>query len=146
MKPRPIHRHAALLPGIGMFTLLTVTSPALEIVAASFGGCGTSGSASFATIGTGHPGAARPSGCPAMTYCPGPLAGAFQPVIAGEPKAHLVPSGEGWLTLMKVPDVPGWSWTESADLAKWSPLPEPAANPVLIPIDQARRFFRLEQP
>jgi hypothetical protein len=146
MKPRPSTHAAALLPGIGMFTLLATTSPALEIVASSFGGCGISGSASFVTVGTSHPGAARPAGCPAMTYCPGPLAGAFQPVIAGEPEAHLVPTGPGLLTLMKVPDVPGWSWTESENLATWTPLPEPAANPVLIPTTHARRFFRLEKP
>ena len=146
MKPRPLNHDTALLLGIGFVTLLAATSPGLEIVAASFGGCGTSGSASFATVGTSHPGAARPAGCPSMIYCPGPLATAFQPVIAGEPKAHLVPTGPGLLTLMKVPDSPGWSWEQSGDLSSWSPMPEPAANPVLIPTNQPRHFFRLQKP
>lgn len=146
MKTRLLNQDTALLLGIASAILLAATSPALEIVASSFGGCGTSGSASFATAGTSHPGAARPAGCPSMTYCPGPLATAFQTVIAGEPKAHLVPTGPGLLTLMKVPDSPGWSWEQSHDLSNWSPMPEPAANPVLIPTDQPRRFFRLQKP
>lgn len=146
MKTRLLNQDTALLLGIASALLPTPTSPALEIVASSFGGCGTSGSASFATVGTSHPGAARPAGGTSMTYCPGPLAAAFQAVIAGEPKAHLVPTGPGLLTLMKVPDSPGWSWEQSGDLSTWSAMPAPAANPVLIPIDQPRRFFRLRKP
>ncbi len=146
MKPRPLNHDTALLLGIGFATLLAATSPALEIVASSFGGCGVSGNANYTTVGTNHPGAARPTGCASTTCCSGPLAGAFQPSLAGEPKAHLVPTSPGLLTLMRVPDVPGWSWTQSTDLATWSPMPEPAANPILIPIDQQRRFFRLEKP
>lgn len=146
MKSRILNQDTALLLGIAFATLLAGTSPALEIVASSFGGCGTSGSASYATIGSSHPGAARPAGCPSLTYCPGPLAAAFQTVIAGEPKAHLVPTGPGLLTLMKVPDSPDWSWEQSPDLGSWTPMPGPAANPVLIPTDQPRRFFRLRKP
>lgn len=146
MKTRIPNQDTALLSGIASAALLTATSPALEIVAASFGGCGTSGSASYATVGTGDPGAARPAGGSTMTYCPGPLAAAFQTVMAGEPKAHLVPTGPGLLTLMKVPDSPDWSWEQSGDLSTWAPMTEPAANPVLIPTDQPRRFFRLHKP
>lgn len=146
MKLRFLNPNTAFLPGLGLAIVTATASPALEIVASSFGGCGTSGSASYATIGTSHPGAGRPSGCAALTCSPGPLAAAFQTAPAGEPKAHLVPTGPGLLTLMKVPDTPGWSWTQSSDLVTWTPMPEPAANPVLIPTDQPRRFFRLEQP
>lgn len=146
MKTRLLNQDTTLLLGIASAVLLAATSPGLEIVASSFGGCGTSGSASYATVGTSDPGGARPVGCPSMTCSPGPLAAMFQSSLAGEPKAHLVPTGPGLLTLMKVPDAPSWSWAESTDLATWSPMPSPAANPVLIPTDQPRRFFRLEKP
>ncbi len=140
---RSIHR-AALVAGA--FILLPHTSPALEIVAGSFGGCGTSGSASYVTTGTAHPGAGQPSGSLSATLCPGPLAVAYQPSLAGEPKAHVVQTGPGTLALVKVPDSPGWSWAQSVDLVSWSALPEAGANPVLVPIQPPRRFFRLEQP
>lgn len=146
MKLRPSNPPAALVLGVACIASLTTAAPALEIVAASFGGCGTSGSASYTTIGTSHPGAARPTGSATMICCPGPLAGSFRPSIGGVPKAHLVKTFPGFLTLMAVPDAPGWFWEQSADLASWSPMPEPQENPRLVPTDQARLFFRLQQP
>ena len=141
----PIHR-AALPLGAGLIALLTATAPAYEVVAASFGGCGVSGSASYTTVGTSHPGAARPIGSDTVLCCPGPLAGAFRPLITGVPKAHLVKTSPGVLTLMAVPDAPGWFWEQSSDLSSWSPIPAPQENPQLIPTDQPRRFFLLQQP
>lgn len=146
MNPRPFHHRAALPVGAGIIALLTATAPALEIVAASFGGCGISGSASYSTVGTSHPGAARPTGSEKLMCCPGPLAGMFVTTVSGAPKVHLVKTAPGVATLMAVPDAPGWYWEQSGDLANWSPMPAPQANPQLIPTDQPRRFFRLQQP
>lgn len=146
MKHRPSIHRAALLLGAGLIALLPTAVPAFEIVAASFGGCGVSGSASYATVGTSHPGAARPIGSATMTCCPGPLASAFRPSVTGVPKAHLVKTTPGVLTLMAVPDAPGWFWEQSADLANWSPMPAPQENPQLVPTNQTRLFFRLQHP
>jgi hypothetical protein len=125
--------------------LLGVPAHGLELVASSFGGCGNSGSASYATAGSFDPSGARPVGSPSTIVCPGPLAYEYRPVVAGTPKAMLLHKTPGVVTLMTVPDVPGWSWTETTDLKTWSPLPG-GENPMLLPIDGARRFFRLENP
>lgn len=146
MNPSPSIHRAALPLGAGLIALLTATAPAFEIIAASFGGCGVSGSASYNTVGTSHPGAARPIGSETVTCCPGPLAAAFRTSIGGVPKAHLVKTSPGFLSLMAVPDAPGWLWEQSADLATWSPMPAPQENPQLIPTNQPRYFFRLQRP
>ncbi|WP_193213832.1 hypothetical protein [Luteolibacter marinus] len=146
MKQQSSIRRAALPLGLGVLALTTAASPALEVVAASFGGCGLSGSANYTTLGTSAPSAARPVGCASSMLCPGPLFSAYRPSLSGLPKVHLVKSGPGVLTLMAVPDAPGWSWQQSTNLVSWTPMAEPLANPQLIPMDQPRRFFRLEQP
>jgi len=146
MKPRSTYHRAALLTGAGFLQLLTATASAMQIVAASFGGCGTSSSASYVTIGTFDPAASSPTGGETLTCSPGPLASAFQPSLAGVPKTHLVPTAPGILTLMAVPDVPGWFWQQSDNLVTWTPTDEPTKNPVLINADQPRRFFRFVKP
>lgn len=146
MKPRSTHHRSAHLSGCAALLLLTATASAMEIVAASFGGCGTSASASYVTIGTFDPAASRPVGGKSMTSSPGPLASMFHPSLAAVPKTHLVATAPGILTLMAIPDVPGWFWEQSDNLVTWSPTAEPTKNPVLIHADQSHRFFRLVKP
>lgn len=145
MKPRPTHHRTAHLSG-AVLLLLAATAPAMEIIAASFGGCGASASASYVTMGTFDPAASRPVGGESMTSSPGPVASMFRPSLAAVPKTHLVATAPGILTLMAIPDVPGWFWEQSDNLVKWSPTAEPTKNPVLIHADQPRRFFRFVKP
>lgn len=145
MKTHLLNTIITPLTGAGALLLLTATCPAMEIIAGSFGGCGTSGSASYITMGTTNPAAAGPSGSESVTASPGPIAAAFKPSLAGTPKAHLILTSPGVLTLVAVPDLPGWYWEQSDDLVKWTPIATPAQNPVLVPIDQQRRFFRRQK-
>lgn len=134
-----IHSHllaAALVAG--------ASAHGYQLVASSFGGCGNSGSPTYVAAGSFDPGAARPVGNPSTTLCPGALAAHYRPRVGGTPQALLLHKVPGKLTLMTVPDVPGWSWTESTNLTTWSPVPGGGVNPLTVPIDGARRFFRLE--
>jgi|GEM_PF-3611071 len=139
-------RHHPLIPIVTGAALLAFPVYGLELIASSFGGCGNSGSASYATAGTIDPSGGRPVGSASSTVCPGPMATEYRPVLAGTPRAHLLPTGPGTATLVAVPDVPGWSWSESTDLAGWSPVAGGDANPLLVPTKGPRRYFRLEQP
>ncbi len=135
-----------LIPLLTAAALLGPTAHGIELVASSFGGCGTSASASYVTDGTSDPSGSRPVGSPNTTVCPGPMVCAYRPVIAGAPKAHLAQNVPGMMTLVAVPDLPGWSWTTSTQLSVWTPVPGGDGNPVVVPKDTGRRFFRLENP
>lgn len=135
-----------MIPALAATALLASASHGLELVASSFGGCGNSGSASYATAGTSDPSGARPVGNPKTIVCPGPLVAHYRPVIAGTPRALVLQGTPGAVTLMAIPDVPGWMWTESSNFASWSPVPGGDANPVVVPTESKRRFFRLENP
>ncbi|BCX48241.1 hypothetical protein HAHE_21490 [Haloferula helveola] len=135
-----------LIPLLTAAALIGPAAHGIELVASSFGGCGTSVSASYATDGTSDPSASRPVGSPNSIVCSGPMVCNYRPVIAGTPKCHVLKGEAGFLNLVTVPDVPGWSWTASANLSVWSPVPGGDGNPVVVPIDADRRFFRLENP
>lgn len=132
---------------------LSPTVDAQSLSSSTFGGGGMSASADFTLISSFQPSAARPSSTGevdgfALNLYPGFLAGQTAQDPTATPVIHLVPSGPGLLTVLAVPDVPGWQWSHSVDLQSWFLLPAPHGheNPLLIETTLEREFFRLERP
>jgi hypothetical protein len=144
MKPRIFLKRAFTTLGAAA---LVSAATAQDLERSSFCGSGVSGSASYVTTGSFHPTAGRPS-ITGNSDCvhSGLFAGMFLPSVEGNPTVYLVPTSAGTATLMAVPDLPGWFWSQSADAAWWSPMPDPSANPVLVPLGDPHKFFRLQQP
>lgn len=64
------------------------------------------------------------------------------------PVLTIMPSGPNHVTLSWTPDTPGFVLQESPDMnpTPWSDAPSGSTNPVTLPIELSRKFYRLFRP
>ncbi len=113
------------------------------------GGGGTSAGRNFSVSGTsGQPDASlRP-----MTGGSLSLVGGYWSLFSVEPPGGLLLTiravGPGLATLSWVPDTPGYVLQETLTLSPsdWRPAPSGSMNPVVVPLVEEMKFYRLFRP